>query len=79
MEKYIIMDLDLGLDIENASKLVKNFLEKRPTKDVYEKCLIELLIEKNAIMSTEDYDKNLIEKIDKVIESIQIYLTVASK
>ena len=73
------MDLDLGLDIENATKLVKNFIEKRPTKDVYEKCLIELLIEKNAIMSTEDYDKNLIEKIDKVIESIQIYLTVASK
>ena len=68
------MDLDLGLDIENATKLVKNFIEKRPTKDVYEKCLIELLIEKNAIMSTEDYDKNLIEKIDKVIESIQIYL-----
>ena len=73
------MDLDLGLDIENAAKVVKDFFEKRPTKDVYEKCLIELLIEKNAIMSTEDYDKNLIEKIDKVIESIQIYLTVASK
>jgi hypothetical protein len=37
------------------------------------------MIEKNAIMSTENYDKNLIEKIDKVIESIQIYLTVTSK
>ena len=33
--KYIIMDLD----IENATKLVKDFFEKRPTKDVYEKCL----------------------------------------
>lgn len=58
---------------------INNFFEKRPTKDIYEKCLIELITEKNNIISKEEYDKNLIDKIDKLIESIQIYLTVASK
>ena len=34
---------------------------------------------KNNIIANEEYDKNLLDKIDKVIESIQIYLSVASK
>lgn len=55
------------------------FFEKRPTKDIYEKCLIELVTEKHNITSNEEYDKNLLDKIDKVIESIRIYLSVASK
>lgn len=67
------------MDIENAKSLINNFFEKRPTKDVYEKCLIELITEKHNILLNEEYDKNLIEKIDKVIESIQIYLSVTSK
>ena len=67
------------MDIEKSKSLINEFFEKRPTKDVYEKCLIELITEKHNIISNEEYDKNLIDKIDKVIESIYIYLSVASK
>jgi hypothetical protein len=54
-------------------------LKKKPTKDIYEKCLIELITEKHNLMSKEHHDQNLIDKIDKVIESIQQYLSIASK
>jgi len=70
------------MDIGKATKCmsdINDFLEKRPTKDIYEKCMIELITEKYNIMSNKEYDKDLIDKIDKVIESIQIYLGVASK
>ena len=70
------------MDIEKAvicMSLINDFLEKRPTKDIYEKCLIELITEKHNIISNKEYDKNLLDKIDKVIESIHIYLSVASK
>ena len=67
------------MDIEKLKSFINEFFEKRPTKDVYEKCLIELITEKQNIISNEEYDKNLIDKIDKVIESIYIYLSVASK
>jgi hypothetical protein len=67
------------MDLEKAKLLINDFFEKRPTKNIYEKCLIELISEKNNIISNEEYDKNLIDKIDKVIESIYVYLTVASK
>jgi hypothetical protein len=67
------------MDIEKSKSLMDDFFEKRPTKDVYEKCLIELITEKQNIISNEEYDKSLIDKIDKVIESIYIYLNVASK
>jgi hypothetical protein len=67
------------MDIEKAKEVINEFIEKRPTKDIYEKCLLDLITEKHNIMSKEDYDKNLIDKIDKVIESIQLYLTIASK
>ena len=67
------------MDIEKLKSFINEFFEKRPTKDVYEKCLIELITEKQNIISNEEYDKNLIDKIDKVIESIYIYLSVSSK
>jgi hypothetical protein len=67
------------MDIEKAKTQINDFFEKRPTKDIYEKCLLELLIEKHNIMANEDYDKILIDKIDKVMESIHTYLSVASK
>lgn len=67
------------MDIEKAKSVINDFFEKRPTKDVYEKCLIELITEKHNIISNKEYDKNLIDKIDKVIESIYIYLSIASK
>lgn len=38
-----------------------------------------IITEKYSIMSNEEYDKKIIDKIDKVIESIQIYLSIASK
>ena len=34
------------MDIESAKNCITDFFENRPTKDIYEKCLIELLIEK---------------------------------
>ena len=67
------------MDIEKAKSLFNDFLENIPTKDVYEKCLIELITKKHNIMSNKEYDKKLIDEIDKVIESIHIYLSVASK
>jgi hypothetical protein len=67
------------MDKENAIEIINEFFQKIPTKDVFEKCLIELMIEKQNTISNENYDKNLIEHIDKVIESIQQYLLVHSK
>jgi hypothetical protein len=67
------------MDIEKATTIINDFFEKKPTKDIYEKCLIELITEKHNIMTNEEYDKNLIDKIDKVIESIQLYLSIARK
>ena len=67
------------MDIEKLKSFINEFFEKRPSKEVYEKCLIELITEKQNIISNEEYDKNLIDKIDNVIESIYIYLSVASK
>ena len=67
------------MDIEKAKIFINDFFEKIPTKDVYEKCLLELITEKHNIMSNKEYDKDLIDKIDKVIESIHVYLSVASK
>ncbi len=67
------------MNIEESKKLINEFIENRPTKEIYEKCLMELIMEKKNIMSNENYEKDLIEKIDKVIESIQIYLSIASK
>jgi hypothetical protein len=67
------------MDLEKTKQLVKDFFEKRPSKDVYEKCLFELITEKNNIMANKDYDTILIDKIDKIIESIQLYVSIASK
>jgi hypothetical protein len=66
------------MNIENAKTFDDDF-EKRTTKDIYEKCLLELYTEKHNIILNENYDKKLINKIDKVLESIHIYLSVASK
>jgi hypothetical protein len=67
------------MDLQKAKLLINDFFENRLTKDIYKKCLIELITEKHNIMSNEDYDKSLIDKIDKVIESIYVYLSVALK
>lgn len=67
------------MEIEKTKTLINDFFKKKPTKDIYEKCLMELISEKHNILLNEEYDKNLIDKIDKVIESIQIYLSIASK
>jgi hypothetical protein len=67
------------MELEKAKLLINDFFEKRPTKDIYEKCLIELITEKHNITSNEGYDKHFIDKLDKVIESIYAYLSVASK
>jgi hypothetical protein len=66
------------MDIENIKKIVDEIFENRPNKDVFEKCLLDLITEKNKILLNED-DKNLINEIDKLIKSIEIYLSIASK
>lgn len=66
------------MDIEKIKKIVDEIFENRPNKDVFEKCLLDLITEKNKILSNE-HDKNLIHEIDKVIESIEIYLSISSK
>jgi hypothetical protein len=41
--------------------------------------LFELMTEKNNITVNKNYDTILIDKIDKIIESIQLYVSIASK
>lgn len=68
------------MDIEKEKSLIYDVFKNRPTKDIYETCLIDLIAEKNNIISNrEGYDKDLIDRIDLVIESIYIYLSIASK
>lgn len=67
------------MDIERTKGFINDFFDKIPTKDVYQKCLLELITEKHNIMSKEDYEKELIELIDNIIESIQVYLSVSTK
>ena len=66
------------MDIEKTKVLIDEIFEKRPTKDVFEKCLVELVNEKNKIILSED-NKNLMDQLDKLIESIQIYLSIYSR
>ena len=66
------------MDIEKTKVLIDEIFEKRPTKDVFEKCLVELVNEKNKIILRED-NKNLMDQLDKLIESIQIYLSIYSR
>jgi hypothetical protein len=66
------------MDIENIKKQIDDIIENRPSKDVFEKCLMDLITEKTKIIPNEE-NKKLIEEMDKVMESIQIYLSVASK
>jgi hypothetical protein len=67
------------MDIEVLQKDFNSIVENRPTRDVFEKVLIEAIIERNKITSQPDYDKRYIEMVNKVIESITIYLSVATK
>ena len=67
------------MDIEQAKKLIDEIMEKRPTKDVFQQCLLDLTIEKNRIVEDKIEDKKLLDEIDKVMESIQLYLRVTSK
>ena len=48
----------------------KLFYDK-PSKETFEKCLADLIIEKNKIILNK-HEEQLIEYIDKVIESIQV-------
>ena len=67
------------MDMEVLQKNFNSIVENRPTRDVFEKVLIEAIIERNKIVSQPDYDKRYIEMVNKVIESITIYLSVATK
>jgi hypothetical protein len=67
------------MDFESSQKNFEVIFENRPTRDVFEKILLEAIIERNKVVAETDNDKRYLEMIDKVIESIQIYLSVASK
>lgn len=74
------------MDVENLPQRLKEisenfeeYFKNKPTKDVFEKCLFDIILEKNKIMSNPDYDKNQINKLDNIIESIQAYLSIASE
>jgi hypothetical protein len=65
-------------DIE---EMIKNVKEKVP-KSVFEKCMIDVICEKNKILENKmvsEKDKKLIEEYDKVVLRIQEYLSVATK
>jgi hypothetical protein len=66
------------MDTEKYKKLIDEIFENRPTKYVYEKCLTDLMTEKNKIIPNEE-NKKRINDYEKLIESIQIYLSIASK
>jgi hypothetical protein len=71
------------MDKEQSKTFINDFFEdylkNRPTKDVFQKCLMECIIEKNNLVSDGESNKDLLDRIDKVIESIQVYLSVTSK
>jgi hypothetical protein len=66
------------MDIENIKKVMFDYFENRPSKEVFEKFLIEIIMEKNKIILNED-NKNLINEMDKLIENVQEYLIITSK
>ena len=41
--------------------------------------MFNIINEKHNIMSNKEYDKILVDKMDKIIESIYIYLSVSTK
>jgi hypothetical protein len=67
------------MDPINIEKIIDEIMQNIPTKDVFEKCLLDLIVERNNLLSNEEENKKLIEEVDKVIESIQIYLSIASR
>lgn len=67
-----------GMD-ENLFDELNKWFENRPSKDVYNKALLELLVERANITKQPDYDREYVAKIDEVIHSIQVYLSVATK
>lgn len=74
LETFIIFILYMDID----KSIINDIFEKRPTKDIYQQCLLELTSKKINIMSNENYDKKMIQQIDKVIQSIHYYLEVAT-
>ncbi len=68
-----------GYGYRTNKKQMDEIFEKRPTKNVFENCLVEIIAEKNQILVGKQENKKMLEEIDKIIESIQKYLTVASK
>ena len=66
-------------NIRIVEKHIYEIFVNRPTKDVFENCLVKIIAEKNRILVEKQENKKMLEEIDKIIESIQKYLTVASK
>jgi hypothetical protein len=64
---------------EKIQKIIFDLLEYRPSKEVFEKSLLDIISEKNKIIKDVENSKKLMVELDKLIESIQIYLSVASK
>jgi hypothetical protein len=60
----------MNIDLANIDLI----FQTRPTKDVFQNCLQELIIERNTIK-----DQQLLHQIDTLILSIQFYLTVATR
>ena len=59
--------------INNLRVFCEDVLKAKPKRIVFENMLIDLMIEKNKV---NPEDEVLIGKIDKVIESIKMYLNV---
>lgn len=66
------------MNTKKYKKIVDEIFKNRPTKEVYEKCLSELITEKNKIIPNEE-NKKRINNYEKLIESIQKYSSIASK
>lgn len=62
------------MDIEKVKTLIDDFFSNPPPKNVYESCYLQLLAEKNTLLEDPNCDKEYIDKIDKVCESISAYL-----
>jgi hypothetical protein len=67
------------MNIEDFKLIFNEFFRNPPSRDIYEKVLVELITEKNNILSNLEYDKKLIDEIDKVIDSINMYLSIIPK
>jgi len=68
------------MDIEKSNLLINGVFRVKPSRHIYDDCLLDLLTERyNIIMSDDDCNSELLIVINTAIEIIQKYINIISK